>query len=95
MAEELISIKVNIGDRSYPLKIKAEEEENVRMAAKMINEKSKFYQQNFAVRDKQDLLAMTALEFASEALNASRKEVTDEEWLENKMRALNNLIGSM
>jgi hypothetical protein len=35
------------------------------------------------------------LEFASEALNASRKEVTDEEWLENKMRALNNLIGSM
>lgn len=95
MAEELISIKVNIGDRAYPLKIKAGEEENVRLAAKMINEKSKFYQQNFAVRDKQDLLAMTALEFASEALNASRKEENDDEWLENKMRALNSLMENM
>ena len=39
MASQDISIKVNIGDRIYPLKIQAKEEEYVRMAAKLLNEK--------------------------------------------------------
>ena len=42
-AQNEISIKVTIGDRQYPLKIDAAEEESVRKAAKLINEKSKFY----------------------------------------------------
>jgi cell division protein ZapA (FtsZ GTPase activity inhibitor) len=65
-----ISIKVLIGDRQYPLKISSEEEENVRKAAKLVNERSKFYTENFSVQDKQDAIAMSALEFASENLNA-------------------------
>ena len=39
MASQDISIKVNIGDRIYPLKIQAKEEEYVRKAAKLLNEK--------------------------------------------------------
>jgi cell division protein ZapA (FtsZ GTPase activity inhibitor) len=65
-----ISIKVLIGDRQYPLKISSVEEENVRKAAKLVNERSKFYTENFSVQDKQDAIAMSALEFASENLNA-------------------------
>ncbi len=70
MENKEISIKVLIGDRQYPLKISSVEEENVRKAAKLVNERSKFYTENFSVQDKQDAIAMSALEFASENLNA-------------------------
>ncbi|MBI1306305.1 MAG: cell division protein ZapA [Bacteroidetes bacterium] len=65
-ASNEISIKVTIEDRHYPLKIDAVEEEFVRSAAKRVNERSKFYQENFSVKDKQDSLALAALDFAVE-----------------------------
>lgn len=92
MADDLISIKVNLGDRYYPLTIKAGEEENVRKAAKWINDKSKFYQEQFAVRDKQDLLAMTALEFASELLARDASNNSVDSQIQNRLNALIHLI---
>ena len=74
MEQQEISIKVLIGDRQYPLKISSGEEENVRKAAKLVNDRSKFYTENFSVQDKQDAIAMSALEFASENLNTTSKE---------------------
>ena len=41
MSEKEISIKVNICDRFYPLRIKTSEEEAIRAAVKQINEKVK------------------------------------------------------
>lgn len=92
MADDLISIKVNLGDRYYPLTIKAGEEGNVRKAAKWINDKSKFYQEQFAVRDKQDLLAMTALEFASELLTRNAADESENRQIQNRLNALIHLI---
>lgn len=66
MSEEEISIKVNICDRFYPLRIKTSEEENVRKASKTINDRAKYYIDNFQVQDKQDALSMVALEYASD-----------------------------
>ena len=69
-----ISIKINIADRVYPLKINIEEEEIVRRAAKLINDRIKELQDKYAVKDKQDLLAMSALQFASEAMGAPKQD---------------------
>ena len=65
--DELL-IKVNIADRIYPLKINPADEENVRKAAKLINERVKTYMSNFSYNDKQDLLSMCALELATEVI---------------------------
>lgn len=73
MSEDEISIKINICDRFYPLRIKAREEASVRQAAKTINERARYYIENFSVQDKQDALSMVALEFASE-MNANSSE---------------------
>jgi cell division protein ZapA len=62
-----LSIKVNIGGRSYPLTIKREEEEKVRKAALEIDKCIKELKSNYAVVDMQDLLAMTALQFANDS----------------------------
>ena len=91
-AEKEISIKVTIGDRQYPLKIEASEEEYVRKAAKLINEKSKFYQENFQVKDKQDSLAMAALEFASELTGRSLKDSNLSNLVDTKLREFTRLI---
>jgi len=59
------SIKVSIAGRIYPISVKPEEEEMVRMAAKSVDESVKHLQDNYAVKDKQDLLAMTALQLST------------------------------
>ena len=41
-----ISIKINIADRVYPLKVNMEEEEIIRRAARLINDRIKEYQEN-------------------------------------------------
>jgi len=61
-----LSIKVSVAERQYPLKIEANDEENVRKAAWKVNERLKEYVEKYAVSDRQDALAMIALEFATE-----------------------------
>jgi cell division protein ZapA (FtsZ GTPase activity inhibitor) len=87
-----ISIKVNIADRFYPLRIPVVEEKNVRKAAQLINEKAKYYHENFSVQDKQDALAMAALEFASDLLNAQDKETATNEFLDKKLESISSVL---
>ena len=61
-----LKINVIIAGRTYPLTVKnTEEEQGVRKAAKQINELIANFEQSYAVADKQDVLAMCALQFAS------------------------------
>ena len=66
-----LSIKVTIGGRSYPLTINRDEEEKVRKAAHEIDKCVKELKSNYAVVDMQDLLAMTALQFANESTSTN------------------------
>ncbi len=59
-------INITIAGRNYRLKVDNEEEEHVRAAANAINEKIEMFSGNYAFKDKQDLLAMTAISFVSE-----------------------------
>jgi len=90
-----LKIKVTIGDRVYPLTIKGEgEEEGIRSAVKKINELLKKFEQNYEVRDKQDVLAMCALHFASQHEVRNVYNDQDAKKVENKLREINNLIDS-
>ena len=64
-----ISVKIPVAGRIYPLTIAMEEEEAIRKAAKEIDESIKKLRATYAVRDVQDLLAMTALQAVSELKN--------------------------
>uniref|UniRef100_UPI00404B78CC cell division protein ZapA n=1 Tax=Flavobacterium sp. TaxID=239 RepID=UPI00404B78CC len=64
--KENLKIKLSIADRVYPLTIDSSQEEGLRSASKKIDEMIKQFEQNYAVRDKQDVLAMCALQFASQ-----------------------------
>ncbi len=90
---DLLKIKVTIAGRAYPLSVKsAVEEEGMRKAAKKINELVAKFEKNYAVSDKQDVLAMCALQFASlSEINAITKE-NDEKEAIKKINKLNVLI---
>jgi cell division protein ZapA (FtsZ GTPase activity inhibitor) len=61
--EDKLSIKVNLVDRYYPLKIDRKDEERIRKAARLINERVLQYKQRYTDKDTQDFLAMAALQF--------------------------------
>jgi cell division protein ZapA (FtsZ GTPase activity inhibitor) len=71
---KLLNIHVTICDRPYRLKVKPEEEEIVRKAARLIAEKIKSLQAQHAGNDKQDYLAMTALTMMVEQLGEEHKQ---------------------
>lgn len=87
-----ISIKINIADRVYPLKVNMEEEEIIRRAAKLINDRIREYQENYAVRDKQDLLSMAVLHYATSSLKAEKKVATEDSDVADKVYQLDGML---
>jgi cell division protein ZapA (FtsZ GTPase activity inhibitor) len=64
-----ISLKVVVAGRTYPLNVNEHEVKKVQKAADDINKSIKLLQENYAVKDMQDLLAMTALQLATKSGN--------------------------
>ncbi len=62
-----VSLKVVVAGRTYPLTLNEEEKDKVMNAADEINKAIKMLQDNYAVKDMQDLLAMTALQLATKS----------------------------
>ncbi len=87
-----LKIKLSIADRVYPLTIDPEQEEGLRKATKKIEEMIKQFEKSYAVRDKQDVLAMCALQFATQVEQKGIDKVNDQEHIEEKLEALNNLL---
>lgn len=73
-----LSIKVVLAGRNYPLTINEDEETRVREAVLKINNSIKRLQENYAVKDMQDLLAMTALQLASQNNEVQVPSETDD-----------------
>lgn len=90
--DDKLKIKLSIADRVYPLTINPKQEEGLRKAAKNIDHLAKKFEQNYAVRDKQDVLAMCALQFASkiEQGGIERSENTQEAF--GRLQALEDLV---
>ena len=90
-----LKINVVIAGRTYPLSVNnTREEEGMRKAANAINKLISMYEQNYAVSDKQDVLAMCALQFASKLeISSLEKDSTNEE-LTNKINELTKTISS-
>ncbi len=82
-----LSIKVTIAGRTYPLTIERSEEEKIRKAVSEINDNIKNLQDNYAVKDTQDLLAMTALQFSTQ--NDLLDSSVDADKLENAFNEVN------
>ena len=89
--DQLIAANILIGDRTYRLKVKPADEENLRKTVKLINDKIIEYKTNFAGKDMQDYIAMVLLWLASEQPEHAGTMLAKNE-LKEKLGALSTLV---
>lgn len=85
---EKLKIKISIANRVYPLTVDPSQEEGLRSASKKIDAMIKQFEQSYAVRDKQDVLAMCALQFAAQV---EQKQINNSQDNESNITRLQNL----
>jgi cell division protein ZapA len=92
--DDKLSIRVNVADRYYPLKVERENEEKIRKAARMINEKVLQYKQRYSDKDVQDFLAMAALQYVIKLTEEEEKLTEDElpEALKEMIRKIDSVM---
>ena len=90
--DEKLKIKISIADRIYPLTVELSQEEGLRSASKKIDVMIKQFEENYAVRDKQDVLAMCALQFASQSEQKQIDNAIDGEATIERIKKINALL---
>ena len=89
---EKLKIKLSVANRVYPLTINPSQEEGLRLASQQINDLIKKFEQNYSVQDKQDALAMCALQIASSKKQTSSNEENFIGELEEKITNLISML---
>lgn len=64
--QDLLPVNLLIGDRTYRIRIKAEEEERIRKTAKALNEQMAQFKTQYPGKDMQDYMAMVLLSHVTE-----------------------------
>ena len=90
--DDKLSIRVNVAERYYPLKVDRSDEERVRKAARLINEKVLQYKQKYVDKDIQDFLAMAALQFVIRLIEEEEKVSGDK--MPEALKELTHIIES-
>ena len=91
---EKLKIKISIADRVYPLTVELSQEEGLRSASKKIDVMIKQFEENYAVRDKQDVLAMCALQFASQLEQKKIETTEDNQESLERLKKINDLLAN-
>ena len=84
-----LKIKIPIANSVYPMIIEPSKEQGLRLASQKINDLIKKFEQNYSVQDKQDALAMCALQIASSRI---QKKIDNDETLDSIEMKINDLI---
>ncbi|WP_347157993.1 cell division protein ZapA [Pontibacter chitinilyticus] len=89
-----LSIKIRIAEREYPMRVKEEEEERLRVVGKLLNERLRFFKDQFGIQEKQDLLAMVAFETMVDKLRLEDEKNDHQTSLDQKLHLLDELLTS-
>ena len=85
-------IKLSIADRVYPLSVPEGEEAILREAAKSLNVMVDHFEKNYAVKDKQDVLAMCALQIAVQSSKEADANTTSQSDVHKKIVLLSEYL---
>ena len=91
--EQLIPVNIFVADRSYRIKIRPEEEEEVRRIMKEVNEKIVEFKTAYAGKDLQDYIAMALIMYATHPVTSSGKaQAGIAPFLQEKLEKLEALL---
>jgi cell division protein ZapA len=87
-----LSIKIRISDRDYPMRVDSSEEERIRVAGKLINEKLKHFREQFGIDDKQDLLSMTVFDAVMDKLKSDQLTTDNDSIVQYKIEHIDRIL---
>ena len=90
-----LNIKINIANRTYPMTINRDAEENIRKSVKKIEERLKFYEKNYAIKERQDLLAMCLIEIATKLESVSNSTSKDNKDVQLKLESIESALSKI
>ena len=89
------SIKIRVADRDYPMRVTPTEEERLRMAGRLLNDRIREFREQYGIQDKQDLLAMIALSTMADRLKVSKEKDGTDAALTERLSRLDQLLSSL
>ena len=75
--------------------INRDAEENIRKSVKKIEERLKFYEKNYAIKDRQDLLAMCLIEIATRLESVNDSATKDNNDVEIKLSSIESALSEI
>ncbi|GGF14872.1 cell division protein ZapA [Hymenobacter cavernae] len=90
-----LSIKIRVADRDYPMRVSPQEEERLRQAGKLLNDRIKEFREQYGIQDKQDLLAMAALSTMADGLKVSKEKDGTDAALTERLSRLDKLLATL
>ena len=75
--------------------INRDAEENIRKSVQKIEERLKFYEKNYAIKDRQDLLAMCLIEIATKLESVNDSATKDNNDVEIKLSSIESALSEI
>jgi len=92
---DTLKINVAVAGRNYPMNIERKNEESIRNAVSTIDKMVKSFESKYAVKDKQDVLAMCCVQFASKLEKLQGRADIDDQDLQEQLSNLDNLLSDI
>lgn len=91
---EQVNLTIKIGDRDYPIVVPATDEQRVREAEQLINNKIREYRSSFPGADKTDHAAMTAFFLANALLSVDNGQEANSLAVQEEIDKINELLNA-
>ena len=92
---QILSIRLKIADRDYPMQVTATEEAKVRAVGREINQAIKSYRDEFQIDNHQDLLAMFAIDCMMKKNGVEREKNDLQNIVLQKINDLDKLLNTV
>src|ERR1700712_2588376 len=90
--EKLIAVSLLVGDRTYRVRVTAQEEEQLRRTAKFLNDKVMEYKKSLPGKDMQDYISMALLWYATQPPTEATGNLIDQQNLEEQLEKMEQII---
>ena len=89
---EEIKISITVAERNYRLTIDKADEEKVRKAAEMINERVKEFKRVYTDKDYLSLVSMACIQFATSVVKYENDSAFKDQYLDKQLNVIDDLL---
>jgi hypothetical protein len=94
IVNETVQLKIQIANRTYPIKVREDQLIMFEKASKLIEEKLRAHEKQQGIKDLQDMMAMCLLQLAAEQISSKDQISGNEEEVKKQLQKVTELVRS-